>query len=338
MFFELLGAMINAGVSITEALGLIAKQTQNPKLKQVIFDLKHLVEDGSNLADSMRRNEDIFDDATCSVVEAGEKSGKLNEVLKELINQYERLDGIQKKIKSVMIYPIIVLITMILAVIIVMIFVVPKLTELFEGSANLPWATRTMIAMSDFFIYKWEIALVIAVAIPSLFIGWKNSRFGKRPWAAFVLKVPGIGDLVKSMILSRFTRIFGFLISSGVPIIDGLKISASISENPVYEEKLLLTADDLMRGIPIGENLADAEKLFPSMLVNMITIGEKTASLENIMMKVANFYDDSLERKVSNLSKILEPFILFFIAGGAVFLILAIFLPILKMNEQIMAS
>ncbi|MDH3325057.1 MAG: type II secretion system F family protein [Candidatus Peregrinibacteria bacterium] len=336
IFFELLGAMVNAGVAIPESLSLIAKQTQNERMKRILIDMKNLIEDGTNLADAMRRNNNIFDEATCSVVEAGEKSGKLNEVLKELIIQYERLNTVQKKIQSVMIYPIIVIVVMILLAIVVMLFVIPKLTDLFDGAENLPLPTRILINMSNFTIHHWPWLIVGFITIPAAFIWWKNSKYGKRIWGAFVLNIPGISGLIKNMILSRITRIFGFLIASGVPIIDGLKIAAHIAENPIYEEKLLLTADDLTKGIPIAENLSDDEKMFPPMLVNMIAIGEKTASLETIMGKIAGFYDETLDRKVGNLSKIMEPFILAIIASGAVFMILAIFLPILKMNEQIM--
>jgi type IV pilus assembly protein PilC len=140
------------------------------------------------------------------------------------------------------------------------------------------------------------------------------------------------------MILSRTLRIFGFLISSGVPIIEALRIAAHVAENPIYRDKLLLTASDVTKGIPIAENLSDDEKMFPSMLVNMIAVGEKTASLEDVMQKVANFYDDELDRKIGNLATIMEPFILFFIAGIVIFMILAIFLPILGMNDKLLET
>jgi len=141
---------------------------------------------------------------------------------------------------------------------------------------------------------------------------------------------------MKKMILTRFTRIFGFLIGAGVPIVEGLKISANIAQNELYKEKLLLAADDLTKGITIAENLSDDEKLFPPMIVNMIAIGEKTASIDKVMGKAADFYNEELERAVGSLSKVMEPVILMFIAGGAIFMILAIYLPILQMNDKIM--
>ncbi len=336
MFFQLLGAIVQAGISIPEALRMLEQQTQNQKMKRVISDVHNLIEGGESLAGAMRQNSDIFDKATCSIVEAGEKSGKLNEVLKELVSQYERLNFIQKKVKAVMTYPIIVLVVMVLLAIVVVVFVVPKLIDLFGDIESLPLPTRILVAMSDLVLKQWPMLISGVVGVIALFTFWKRSRWGRIQWAQLLLVLPIVGPILKGMILSRVTRIFGFLIASGVPIVDGLKITSSVTGNPVYEEKLLLTSEDLSKGIPIGENLADSENLFPQMLISMISIGEKTASLENIMIKIADFYEDELSRKIGTLSKMMEPIILAIIAAGAVFMILAIYLPILKMNDQML--
>lgn len=334
IFFELLGATINAGVSITEALRMIEVQTKNPKLRIIIRDIRLLIEEGSSLAEAFRKNDDVFDEATCAIVEAGEKSGKLNEVLKELIKQYERMSGIRKKVMGVMMYPIIVVCVIVLLIVVVLIFVVPKLVGIFGSVENLPLPTQILVYGSDLFLKKYILLITTVGTIAFSFITWKKSYAGTRQWATFVFYIPIVGMLMRDMILSRVTRIFGFLMSSGVPILESLKITANVSQHPLYEDKLLLAADDLERGITIAENLADNERLFPMMLVNMIAIGEKTASLETIMGKIADFYDDELDRKVSNLSKLMEPIILAIIAAMAVFMILAIYLPITQLNDQ----
>ncbi|MCF7906277.1 type II secretion system F family protein [Candidatus Gracilibacteria bacterium] len=336
LFFQLLGAILQAGISIPEALRMLEIQTANQKMKRVIKDVRLLIEDGESLAGAMRRNSDIFDEATCSIVEAGEKSGKLNEVLKELVNQYNRLSSIQKKVKSVLTYPVIVLVVMVLLTVVVVIFVVPKLIELFGDLESLPVPTRILVGASDLVLHKWPLLIGGMGAFISLFLVWKKSSWGKRQWSNFILLLPVGGKMMKGMVLSRVTRIFGFLIASGVPIIEGIKITASTANNPTYEEKLLLASDDLSKGISIAENLSDNEKLFPKMLISMIAIGEKTASLEKIMIRIADFYEEELDRKISMLSKLMEPIILTFIAGGAVFMILAIYLPILQMNDQML--
>lgn len=336
IFFQLLGAMVNAGLPILECLSLLHGQTKHAKMKIVIKEIKTLIESGESLAQSMRANDDVFDEATCSVVEAGEKSGKLNEILKELVDQYEQLNSLSKKIKAALTYPMVVITVMILLTIVVLIFVVPKLEELFGGAANLPLPTRILIGASDFVLNHSFLLMALIGGIIASFISWKNSKIGGKQWGHILLVIPLVGDILQKMILTRICRIFGFLMTSGVPVVESLKIASHIAENDVYQEKLLLAADDLTKGISIAENLADDEDLFPVMLVNMMAIGEKTASLDTVMSKAADFYKDELERKIETLSKVMEPIILAFIALGAVFMILAIYLPILKMNDQVM--
>jgi len=337
-FFQLMGSMHNAGISINESLQTLEKQVENLKLKRVIKDMNELIESGENLANAMRQNDDIFDESTCSVIEAGEKSGKLNEVVKELTNQYTLMDNVNKKIKSVMLYPLMVILVMILASFVVLKWVIPKLVTIFAGQANLPLPTRILMYMSDIVINRIHVLILGFAVFVLLTIYIKKNKTAHKIWQNLVLVIPIIGNIVKLSILARVTRIFGFLISAGVPIVKSLRISADVAKNAVYRDKLLLASDDLTKGIPIAENLSDNEKLFPLMLVNMISIGEKTASLEKIMQKVANFYNEEFSRKIKNLSTIMEPIILIVIAAGALFIILAIFIPIINMNDAIMGN
>ena len=335
LFFQLLGAMINAGLPILDALRLLMNQTKNPKMKLVIDDIRAKIEEGESLATAMRASQDVFDEATCSVIEAGEKSGKLNSIMKELVAQLEQLSTLNKKFKSVMMYPAIVIVFMALLTVVVLIFVVPKLEDLFGGGSNLPLPTRMLINGSDFMLSYWPMLIAGGVITGFAFTKWKKTRSGAKVWNTFILKIPVFGSIVQNMILTRVTRIFGFLIGAGVPVVESLKIASHIAENDLYQEKLLLAADDLTKGISIAENLSDDEKLFPRMLVNMMAIGEKTAALDTVMGKAADFYKDELERKIGGLSKLMEPIIMSIIAAGAVFMILAIYLPILQINDQV---
>lgn len=335
-FFQLLSTMITSGMPINKTMGLLEEQAKNPKMKLVIRDLKESVSQGLSLAEAFQKNNDVFDEATAAVIEAGERSGKLEFILKELVKQYEQRNKLSKQVKSVMLYPIIVFITMILLGAIVLIFVVPKLMTIFGGSDNLPLPTQIMIAMSDFLIAYWWLLLIIISLFGYLFSQWKQTRSGKKIWNTLLFSMPIAGDIIQKMILTRVTRIFGFLTSAGVPIIDALRISASVAENDIYEERITLAADDLSRGIAIAENLDGNEKLFPKMLVSMIAIGEKTAALDTILNKAADFFSEEVERKIGSLSKILEPIILAFIASAAVFMLLAVYLPILQMNDHLM--
>lgn len=337
LFFQLLVTIVDAGVGVPESLRLLYKQMDNPAFKKVIKGIEKKMNGGESFADALTYYPDLFDEATCSIVRAGENSGKLTEVLKELVKQYERFNTIQKKAKGVMMYPVIVMGVMTLLLIVVMVVVVPKLEGIFGGADNLPLPTRMMIGMSDFFLNQWYLLLAGLGGVAGGVYAWLQSENGKIQLGQILLRLPVISDFLVQMVLSRVTRIMGFLISSGVPIIDSVLISADVSGNPVYRRKMLLAAEDLGRGIEISENFADDEKLFPSMLVRMMSIGEKTSSLGPILNKVADYYDEELERRVGLMSKLMEPIILVFMATGAVFLMLAIYLPILQMNDKVTA-
>ena len=335
LFFELFAAVVNAGIPISEALELLQDQIINEHLKLVVKDIHKRIRSGEILAEAMLAQGDIFDDATCSIIHAGEKSGKLTEVLKELVAQYEQISNIKKKVKSVMMYPIIIIVVMVLLSVVVLVFVVPKLLELFQDASNLPLPTRMLIAGNEILSQHWLAIIVVLFVFFGSFFFWKKSKSGNYIWSNMMLSFPVISDFVRRIVLSRFSRIFSFLISSGVPIIEGLKISAHATGNPVYQKKLLLTAKDLAKGIEISENFSDDERLFPKMLVSMLSIGEKTASIGPVLEKLADYYDEELDRKISTISKLMEPVILMIMAVGAVFLILAIYLPILQMNDKV---
>jgi type IV pilus assembly protein PilC len=254
--------------------------------------------------------------------------------MKELVSQYERMSLIQKKVKGVMTYPVVVIIVMLLAAVVVLLFVIPQLMEIFGDVENLPLPTQIMVAASNMLQHNWLFLLLGLIGLGGLFSYWKSTPQGNVQWTSFLLSVPVIGDFIKKMSISKVMRIFSFLIASGVPIIQGLRIASRVANNVIYEKKLLLAADDLTRGIEISENFADDERLFPQMLVSMISVGEKTASLGSVLEKVADFYDDELNRSVSTISKLMEPVIMAVMAVGVVFLLLAIYLPILQMNDQ----
>jgi type IV pilus assembly protein PilC len=335
LFFELFASVVNAGIPISEALQLVQDQIENDHLKIVVANIHKNIRDGQSLADSMAIHSDIFDDATCSIIHAGEKSGKLTEVLKELVSQYTQMSNISKKVKSVMMYPIIIIVVMVLLTIVILIFVVPKLLDFFGDAENLPLPTRMLINGNKLIVDYWYLLLGGLLVFMGTFMFWKRTTKGAFLWSNFMLSFPVIKDFIRRIVLSRFARIFSFLLSSGVPIIEGLKISAHATGNPVYKRKLLLTAADLSHGIEISENFADDERLFPRMLVSMLSIGEKTASMGPVLEKLSDYYDEELDRKISTISKLMEPAIMIMMAGGAVFLILAIYLPILQLNDKV---
>lgn len=335
VFFQLLSATHNAGITLQESLQMIGDQTKDKRFRRVIFNIKNLVEEGDSLATAFKRNSDVFDKTTYTIVEAGEQSGKLDLVLNQLVEQYERIALIQKKVMGMLLYPLMVILVMILAAVVVLTQVIPQLMEIFEDTANLPLPTRVLMKSSEIVQTQWVLLLSVFILSVGSFLYWKRTRSGGKTWTKVVLSIPVVGEIYRGMILSRFARIFGFLISAGVPIIEVLRLTSKSTNNPLYEEKILLASDDLSRGITIAENIADNEKMFPNIFVKMISIGEKSASTSDIMIKIALYYEELVERTMKRLSTILEPLILIVIACAVVFMILAIYVPILQINELI---
>lgn len=335
VFFQLLSTLINAGVSLLESLQLLTSQTKNVTLQTIIKDVKADIGKGFTLANAFRQHPSVFDNATCAIIEAGENSGKLSELLKELVKQKERSSSLQKKVKSAMMYPITVTGVMALLGVVMIVVIVPKLEGLFEGSENLPLPTRIMIALSDFLQARWYLLIAGLMGIFVAFKKWQSTLNGQMQLASIVLKIPVIGNFVVEATLGRISRILGFLIAAGVPIINSLAIAADVAGHPIYNQRILLAIEDLKRGIEVSENFSDDEELFPSMFVRMISIGEKTSSLGSIMDKMADYYDEAVERKIGTIAKLMEPIIVVVMAVGAVFFILAIYLPIMQLNDAI---
>ena len=335
VFFQLLSTLVNAGVSLLESFQLLKSQTKNVTLQAIIMDLKRDVGRGFTLANALRQHPSVFDNSTCAIIEAGENSGQLSELLKELVKQKERSSALQKKVKSAMMYPITVMSVMVLLGIVMIVVIVPKLEGLFDGAANLPLPTQIMIALSDFLIDKWYLLIAGILIIFGAYKKWQETTVGQIQLSNVLLKVPIIGTFIVEATLGRISRILGFLIASGVPIIGSLNIAADVAGNPIYKQRIEMAINDLRQGIEISENFSDDEELFPSMFVRMISIGEKTSSLGSIMNKMADYYDEAVERKIGTISKLMEPIIVLVMAVGAVFFILAIYLPIMQLNDAI---
>ncbi|PID70518.1 hypothetical protein CSB37_02410 [bacterium DOLZORAL124_38_8] len=335
VFFQLLSTLVNAGVSLLESLQLLKSQTNNLTLKTIIDDVKNDIGRGYTLSNAFRQHPSVFDEATCAIVEAGENSGKLSELLKELVKQKERSSTLKKKVKSAMMYPVTVISVMILLGVVMIVVIVPKLEGLFQGADNLPLPTRIMIGMSDFLQNYWYLLIGGLVVLFLGFKQWQKTPSGQSQLSQIILKIPVIGNFVVESTLGRISRILGFLISAGVPIIGSLQIASDVAGNPIYKQRIQMAINDLKQGIEISENFSDDESLFPSMFVRMISIGEKTSSLGSIMNKMADYYDEAVERKIGTISKLMEPIIVLFMAVGAVFFILAIYLPIMKLNDTI---
>jgi type IV pilus assembly protein PilC len=332
--FRLLAVMLNAGLPLIKSLNTLGVQQQkNPKLSGVLFDLAHQIEGGKSLSVAMMEHSDIFDDAQIGVIKAGEASGQLNVTLRSLAEEIEKSASVQGKIKGALIYPAVIMTLLFAVIFLMMIMVVPQMTQLFtQGGHELPLPTKILIGISDFSIAYWP---AVVIGLFGTFFGisaWKKTRTGKYIWDAMLLKLPIFGPVIQKGALSKFARSFSNMMASGVPIIKSIEIVAYAVGNEVYKRRLLLTAEDMKRGIPMAENMAES-KLFPKILVNMIEVGEQTAQLETVVLKVADFYDEEINEVVNSLTKIMEPLILVIIGLTVGGLVAAIMLPIIQLTD-----
>ena len=333
-FFHLLSVMINAGIPMVMSLkSLVSQMSNSPRLKMVVKDLAERIEAGDSLSSSMMSYPKIFSEPEIGMVESGEASGQLSRVLENLASDAEKAYSISSKVKSAMIYPIVIFTLLIVVVVGLMVFVIPKLKELFDAAkGDLPLVTQIVVAISDFMVNQWPVIFVALAALIIFFVVFKKTDIGKYYLDKAKLVFPIFGNLYKEAYLARFARSLSNLLDSNVSIVKTLEITANSIGNEVYRKRLLLSVEDIKQGIPLAENLSDSD-LFPPMLVNMIDVGEKTAQLDEILAKVAVFYEDEVDTAVAGISKIIEPVILIVIGLTVGVVVAAVMLPIMKLSS-----
>ncbi|MFA4891233.1 MAG: type II secretion system F family protein [Candidatus Gracilibacteria bacterium] len=335
-FFHLLSVMINAGVSVLKSLKSLQGQV-SPKshLYLAIQDLHEKVESGKSLSEAMSYHDGEFSDMEIGMIESGEAAGQLNKTLDNLATDIARRQDIKHKIKSALMYPAAIVCLLIVVLIVMMVFIIPRLTALFESqAAELPLVTRIVIGISDLLIGYGVYLLVGLVAFVIFLVMASKRGQGKYILDKIKLGFPVFGNLFMMTYLARFSRSISNLMGSGVPVVKTLEITANSIGSEVYRRRIMLAAEDIKQGIPLAENLSDS-KLFPPMLVNMVEVGEKTAQLDEIMIKVAKYYEDNVSDTVSGLAKILEPAILVIIGVSVGVIVAAVMLPIMNLSDMV---
>lgn len=333
-FFQLLAVMINAGVPIIRSLYVLADQTKNPKLQNVIRAIAKKMEEGASFSTAMAEHPKVFGESEKGMIASGEASGNLNNILKDLAHQAEKSAGIVAKVKGAMVYPIAIISIMIIALFLMLTIVVPQLTSIFtESGKTLPASTQLLMAMSDFAKSNWIGILIGVVLLVAGLVAFRRSKTGKYTTDLVLLHVPIFGALIKKLMVSRFSRLLASLLKSGVPIVKTLEITANAIGNDVYKKRIEYAAQDVAQGIPLGENLSDSEGLFPPMVSSMILVGEKTANITEVANKIADFYEEEVDNAVSTLSKLMEPVILVFMGASVGFIVAAIMQPIIALSD-----
>jgi type IV pilus assembly protein PilC len=334
-FFRLLAIMINAGVPLIQSLETLGSQTgKSPKLSMAILDMAAMVEQGKSLSEAMFVYPDIFSEAQIGMVHSGEVTGQLNIILNELAHESEKTAQLISKLRSAMIYPVVILVIMGIVLTVMMVMVLPQMAQLFtQTNQQLPWITTSLITLSDLMVDYGIFVLAAFGGLIIIFSMLIRTRKGRYFWDTVKLNMPIFGDLQRKTAIARFAGSFGNLLGSGVSIIDSLQIVAKAMGNEVYRKLLNFAAEDLKKGIALAENLSES-KYFSKMLVDMIEVGEKTAQLENVTRKVSDFYSDEVDTAVSALTKTMEPLMITVIGVMVGGLVAAIMLPIIQLTES----
>lgn len=333
VFCKQFSAVIRAGVTIISALELMGDQIENKTLQRAVMDAKTYVEKGGTLADALRVNSDVFPPIMINMVAAGELSGNLEICLDRLVEHFEKDNALSSKIKGAMVYPIAVFIVMIIVVIVVMVAVIPNFTSMFEEmGTQLPLATRIMVAASNFIIHKWWLLIIIVAAIIFGCKVFKKSSVGEQLFANMAIKMPIFGNLTIKSACARFARTMSTLMASGISMIDSVEQVAKMMDNKIIRDGLMDAKTQVAKGIPLSKPLKDMEML-PPMLSAMTKIGEETGDIEEMLSKVADYYDEEVEAATNKLTAAMEPLIMVVLACIVGMIVAAVYGPIMSMYD-----
>ena len=337
IFTRQFATMINSGLPLVQALDILAKQTDNKNLSEVTKAVVYDVESGHTLADALDKHKNAFSNLYVSMVSAGEAGGILDTILGRLAGFLEKNDAIIRKVKGAMVYPGVIFTVAGGAVIILLVFVIPTFQQMFASvNMELPLPTKIVIAMSDFLQSPYGFIGIPAAAVGTWF-GIKRyyaTDKGQLVCDRFLLGMPVLGDLLRKSAVSRFTRTLGTLISSGVSILDGLEITARTSGNRVIHDAVMGSRQSIAGGETIANPL-EKSGVFPPMVTSMIAVGEATGGLDEMLSKIADFYDDEVDAAVGALLSLMEPIMIVFLGGVVGGMIVAMYLPIFGMINAV---
>ena len=331
IFTRQLSTMIDAGLPLIQGLEILANQQENKAFKKILMDTKSDVESGSTFADALKKHPKQFDRLFCNMIAAGEMGGILDDVLKRLADYMEKALRLKRKIKGALTYPIIVLAISAMVIGVILIFVIPVFEKMFaDFGGALPVPTQMVVNLSNF-VKSYSLLMIGVVAVMVfLFKKYYKTEKGKRVVDGLVLKSPVFGPLLKKVAVAKLTRTLGTLIDSGVPILETLNVAAGTAGNKVVEEAIYNVRSSISEGRTIAQPLGESG-IFPAMVVQMVSVGETTGALDQMLNKIADFYDEEVETAVDALTSMIEPFMIVFLGGTVGSIIIAMYLPIFTM-------
>jgi len=335
IFFRQFSVMIDAGLPLVQCLEILAANQENPAFQKSLTGVRVTVEGGSTLANAMRQYPKIFDDLTTNMVEAGETGGILDVILQRLATYVEKAVKLKSAVKSALIYPVSVISIAVLVVGALLKFVVPIFEKLFAGlGVDLPLPTRIVIGLSQFVGQFWWMAIIGLVAAVFAVKQIRKDKKGKYITDSLLLKMPVVGVLLRKIAVARFTRTLGTLITSGVPILEGLSITARTSGNAVLEEALMKVRKSIEEGRTIVDPLKECG-VFPNMVTQMIGVGEATGAMDNMLQKIADFYEDEVDAATKDLLTLLEPLMIAFLGVAVGGIVISLYMPLFSMIAKL---
>jgi general secretion pathway protein F len=330
-----LATLLKAGIPLAESLGALVEQSSSDKLRHILAEVRTKVNEGSALADALALHPKVFQDLYVNMVRAGEAAGNLDAILVRLADFSENQVKLRSKVQSAMLYPAVTGVAAIGIISLLMIVVVPKITEIFRDMGKaLPWNTQLLIFVSNIAGDYWWLMLILTGLGIWGFRRWKRSPRGKGRWDRFLLRLWIVGPLVRMVGIARFARILGTLLAGGVPLLQALEIVKNLLGNEV----LVKVVDDARIAIREGESIAaplQKSGQFPPVVTRMIAVGERSGQLESMLENVATAYENEVEMKVTRLTTLMEPLMILFMGGAVGFIVFSILMPILQMNEMV---
>ncbi|HEX2359712.1 MAG TPA: type II secretion system F family protein [Solirubrobacterales bacterium] len=335
--------LVASGMPMLRSLYTLEDQTEDEQIKEALGSVRADVEAGSSLADAMERRPDVFNNLFRSMVRSGESSGRLDEALERVAFHFEKLDALRRQVRSAMMYPSFVMVLAAVIMVAVVAFIVPVFVGVFEeiaseqpgASAELPFLTQITVGVSDFITGWWYVWIPGLVGSIVAFVQWKKTERGRRTWDRMKLRIPWhIGDVVQKIALARWSRTFSGTVSSGVPILQSIKITGRTSGNAMVEDAM----DEVYSSVKSGGSIAAPIRknaLFPPMVSHMVAVGEETGQLEHMMSKIADFYEAEVDAKVKALTSLLEPVMIVFVGGIVGFIVISMYLPIFSLYDNI---
>lgn len=330
-----LAIMIESGLVLSEALDILEEEQSNRRLKKVIKEISDDIKGGLDFASAIEKHPDIFPGVYAKLVRAGEASGQLHTILLELASSLEKQMSFNSKVKGAMIYPIVVLSMMGVVMLIMVFFVMPKLTELYKQSnIELPLPTKIVLGFTNFMLqFWWAVALAIVAGVIML-RRYLKSPEGKYAFDRLILKVPVAGRIVTLVVLTNFTRTFGLLISAGISVLESIKIASDVVDNMVFKNSLEIAGRGVERGLPFSSQLLGLS-VFPKIIGQMARTGEETGKLDDIMGKVSEYFESEADTALKSITTLIEPIVLVILGIGVGFLVVSIILPIYQLTTSI---